>query len=230
MCGHACSRQCHPIEHSDEVNYICHRPCEQTRPEGCRHRCPNKCHDCEKLGKCPPCEEEIKIKLLCGHVKLMPCRMAFNMDRMNVECSEKKMITLECGHRSMFPCSTRYLMCQETCGKLFPCGHRCQRLCGNEHNHERSDCLSECTKVLICGHQCANGCNEPNRHTSFCSKQCRIKCLHGRVCPKTCYEKCTSCREPCPWKCQHHKCNKRCFELCDRIPCNQRCQIVFNCG
>ncbi|PKC05407.1 hypothetical protein RhiirA5_485610 [Rhizophagus irregularis] len=229
-CGHACSRKCHPIQHSNEVNYICHRPCAQSRPEGCSHRCPNKCNDCEKLGKCPPCEEEVRIKLSCGHVKIMSCRRKFNMDRMNVECSERRMVTFECGHSSMFPCSTRYPVCQETCGKPFPCGHRCQRQCGIEHNHERSDCLSECTKVLICGHQCANGCNEPNRHTSFCIKRCRIKCLHGRVCPKTCCEKCTSCREPCPWKCPHYKCNRKCFEVCDRIPCDKRCQIFFRCG
>ncbi|GET02004.1 NFX1-type zinc finger-containing protein 1 [Rhizophagus clarus] len=229
-CGHMCSRKCHPIKHANEVNYICNRQCDQPRPKGCSHKCSNKCYDCEKLGKCPPCEKDVRIKLSCGHIKLMSCRRTYNVDRMNVECSEKKEFKFNCGHITTIPCGTRFPICQETCGKPFPCGHRCQRQCGTEHNHERSDCLSECTKVLICGHQCANGCNEPNRHTSFCSKQCRIKCMHGRVCPKACFEKCTSCREPCPWKCQHHKCNRKCFELCDRNPCTQRCQEVFKCG
>src|SRR3954451_13108489 len=99
-CGHACSRKCHPIQHSNEVNYICLRPCDQSRPEGCVHKCPNNCYDCEKLGKCPPCEKEVRIKLICKHVKLISCRRALNVDRMNVECSEKRKFSFKCGHSS----------------------------------------------------------------------------------------------------------------------------------
>jgi hypothetical protein len=135
-----------------------------------------------------------------------------------------------CSHSIRLPCSTRSPVCKETCGKLFPCGHRCQRQCGPEHFHERSDCLSECSKILICGHQCANGCSEPDRHTSFCTKQCRIKCLHGSICPKSCFETCTRCLEPCPWKCSHYQCRKKCHEPCNRPPCDMRCIKKLECG
>ncbi|RIA96822.1 hypothetical protein C1645_754039 [Glomus cerebriforme] len=229
-CGHKCPRKCHPIIHTEEVNYLCKERCGgRFRPEGCDHDCPNKCYECEKLKKCPPCDESIKIRLRCKHITIIPCRMKSNIDKMTLECKEKINFPFRCGHSSLLPCSTRLPICQETCGKSFPCGHRCQRRCGTEHSHERSDCLSECVKTLICGHQCANGCNEPNRHTAFCSERCRIKCLHGHMCPKTCHETCTRCLEPCPWRCKHHKCNKKCSEYCDRSPCDKRCTKILEC-
>src|SRR6266542_4134361 len=98
-CGHKCNRECHPIHHKNEVHYICDRPCGgQRRPEGCQHDCPNLCYECENLGKCPPCNKVVRIKLSCDHIKSMPCRMAFNVDRMDVECNMKKMFTFNCGH------------------------------------------------------------------------------------------------------------------------------------
>nr|CAD7415986.1 unnamed protein product [Timema poppensis] len=36
--------------------------------------------------------------------------------------------------------------------------------------------------------------------------------------------------EPCPWKCKHFKCKKRCSDLCDRPPCNEPCMKDLRCG
>ncbi|CAG8559317.1 178_t:CDS:2, partial [Funneliformis caledonium] len=261
-CGHACQRKCHPIHHTKEVEYICSRQCGgQHRPQKCEHDCPKKCHECEKAGKCPPCEHLVDSTLPCGHIKSIPCHQ-MNTDHSNRGCEEDVCLKLPCGHKHRvkcyqkdneeiimtmeckgmklftfancnhsikLPCSTKSPVCQETCGKMFDCGHLCQRQCGIEHSHERSNCTRECPKGLICGHQCANGCSEPDRHTSFCIKPCRIKCLHGHVCPKTCHEECTKCLEPCPWKCPHYVCNKRCYEFCNRHPCNKRCPRVLKC-
>ncbi len=177
------------------------------------------------------CEELVDQRLQCGHKNKVKCYQRDNEEIiMTMECKEMKRFTFKnCHHSIKLPCSTKSPVCQETCNKVFPCGHRCQRQCGIVHSHERSDCISECTKSLICGHQCANGCSEPDRHTAFCIKPCRIKCLHGHVCPKTCHEECTRCLEPCPWKCPHHQCNKKCYESCNRVPCDQRCQKRLKC-
>ncbi|CAI2178295.1 2586_t:CDS:2, partial [Funneliformis geosporum] len=261
-CGHACQRKCHPIHHTKEVEYICFRQCGgQHRPQKCEHDCPKECHECEKAGKCPPCEQLVDSKLPCGHIKSIPCHQ-MNTDHSNRVCEEDVTLKLPCGHEHKvkcyqknneeiimtmeckgmklftfdncnhsikLPCSTKSPVCQETCGKMFDCGHLCHRQCGIEHSHERSNCTRECPKSLICGHQCANGCSEPERHTAFCVKSCRIKCLHGHVCPKTCHEECTRCLEPCPWKCPHSVCKKRCYEFCNRHPCNMRCPRVLKC-
>lgn len=56
---HKCEFLCHKVDHNCEE---CERPCEEKRPEGCIHECPNGfCHKDE----CRPCASLLKFRCNC---------------------------------------------------------------------------------------------------------------------------------------------------------------------
>jgi hypothetical protein len=95
-CRHMCPLLCHP----DPDNGVHGRiQCKEI----CRRLCNKKAHRCKKVccecssNRCGPCKETITTEIpQCGHLQHVPCH-----------------------------CDPMSFVCQEACGFVLPCGHRC---------------------------------------------------------------------------------------------------------
>ncbi|KAI9488881.1 hypothetical protein BDB00DRAFT_846083 [Zychaea mexicana] len=254
-CGHVCKETCHHMKHS---NIMCQQSCERARPEGCKHKCRNKCYQCHN--KCPPCDvftemgrecghiisgpchklpelckttpclEKVQHEFPCGHSISVECHRVSSASQKELVCQEVVQVTLECGHTVETQCCYEPI-CTERCPERLDCGHSCPERCGTDHRlHARADCTASCSKQLICGHYCAKGCANPDDHTERCVEPCQHVCSHGYRCGRDCWMVCNACLQPCPYKCEHLQCTKKCHERCDRPPCNERCTQQLDCG
>ncbi|CAG8576231.1 10128_t:CDS:2, partial [Cetraspora pellucida] len=224
-CTHPCERKCHECYEEGSCG-ICEEEIDH-KFDGCCHKATIKCHE-RRYRKC---EDEISVKLKCGHIEKVPCHKRLNVDEH--KCTRPKDVEIQtCGHFVRVDCFVTNPECIKRCGYILPCGHKCEERCAahKNHIHRRSDCKRECPKTLVCGHKCINGCAEPDQHSSSCMEECTFQCLHGIGCPFQCNEPCFECLENCPLTCKHTKCTKRCWEDCDRPPCNKPCTETLKCG
>ncbi|XP_066993715.2 NFX1-type zinc finger-containing protein 1 [Anabrus simplex] len=250
-CGHIAMVQC-----SDDINKMtCSSVCSKTLP--CGHRCAGKCGapcpHCrvEISDKSLPCGHEIKIKcgtvpsssdcyercnrkLPCGHLCTALCNEPCVAECMEL-CTFKKPGI--CGHEIKFPCfqhgsvdadSEELLSyCDAPCGKILPCGHKCNGSCSKcLQGRLHTRCTEICDKILICGHRCAAPCY---LSCPPCSQKYTYTCCHQKQ-DKRCFKKLDLCTKPCMWECEHRKCSKACGDLCTRKPCEVACKELLPCG
>ena len=113
-CGiHPCPLTCHPESH-DRIP--CRAHCEKILV--CGHSCTKLCFE-----ECGRCEYPLGRQYLsCGHEAEITC------SRRAPKCHAViKEAVLPCGHVQTIQCSERELplVCQEGCGAVLDCGHRC---------------------------------------------------------------------------------------------------------
>ncbi|KAF4674802.1 hypothetical protein FOL47_008680 [Perkinsus chesapeaki] len=256
QCGHRCPLNCHVFDHE---LVTCDKPCNRPRPTGCSHKCPNLCCNCtrpdsEPMDVCKtPCVATVSVILDCGHEKGVRCFMkddpierrclrmvsvvlscghqlqvaCYKSKSTSLECTFKQTVKAQCGHDVEQVCKN-VKECMRQCERVLPCGHPCPKFCSPAHDHTKVQCKEDCEQELACGHKCDKLCGEP--HTKLCDQECGMRCLHGNVCGKACCEICVPCREPCLWRCRHHKCDQVCHEPCKRPRCNAHCTLELACG
>ncbi len=247
--------------------WSCGKPCGRTLNCG-QHPCPLPCHE----GECQPCqktsvqlcqcrrkqqqtlcatpewrcEEKCGKKLGCGHHM---CDLVCHSGECP-PCPLSEVRRCPCGKSTYkLPCTLATPTCDDTCGKLLPCGkHTCTERC---HRGACGVCVQVVTKVCRCG---AKKKEVKTEHFSVvldnfikiflnfqvrCTKEyiCDLKCKRQRDCRKhTCNRKC--CDGECPpceqgcgrnLSCKNHKCASRCHQgSC--YPCNQTKEVSCNCG
>ena len=220
-CRHMCPLLCHP----DPDNGVHGRiQCKEI----CRRLCNKKAHRCKKVccecssNRCGPCKETITTEIpQCGHLQHVPCH-----------------------------CDPMSFVCQEACGFVLPCGHRCWKMCGESHalecielitrkcpkQHEgKADCYltdelysrrckAACEEPLMCGHPCQGTCGEcrQGRLHKPCKEKCDRTLTCGHTCSSPCAHNCPPCEKQCPVLCPHGPCGHKCFQPC--LPCPHGCQ------
>ncbi|KAG8565493.1 hypothetical protein GDO81_012876 [Engystomops pustulosus] len=217
-----------------DCGHVCTRVCHPYDPEHKEYQC-NK--DCQKVR----CDKGHRCRLKC----FQPCG----------QCMEpvEKLIPL-CGHKQMVPCSVseNKFVCTEPCSQLLPCGHPCERFCGEEcevrcqkmvkvqlkcgHGEEvkcwqKRDidfgmpvkCKKQCRKQLNCNHACRGTCE-----TCFQGRfhdRCRHPCKAVLICSHECREPCTTECPPCNRPCQNRCVHSQCKKKCGEtcVPCMEPC-------
>ncbi|XP_046361756.2 NFX1-type zinc finger-containing protein 1-like isoform X1 [Haliotis rufescens] len=209
----------------------------------CGHRCSRRCHpdDPEHARLCikvvdKHCKE--------GHIQKKKCCEEI------AKCKETINVQLpKCGHTAKKPCfkDVGDVQCEERCTEIIPCGHVCQRKCGQVCNTEDNCnelvkktgkcghscqiacsqtilCKIECQAQLDCGHPCKGTCGKchQGRLHQPCRKKCERKLICGHICKASCTDVCPPCRQPCEQKCGHSKCGYKCGDRC--VPCKEPCR------
>ncbi|KAJ3662954.1 hypothetical protein Zmor_007268 [Zophobas morio] len=238
ICPHVYDVPC--SSNVDEI--ICEKPCIKILP--CGHKCKSKCHQ-----PCGKCEVQVeKINSICGHpIKVKCCE---EPDR--ALCNKKCPLKLPCGHnctkKCNEPCTTR---CREIvdCKIQAPCGHSLTRIkcwiAKSDSARQNSAtllkyCTQPCSAQLKCGHRCPGTCGECHQGRVHkrcnekqacrpCARPCPYKCQHGS-CSKRCGDACTPCKEKCTRRCSHQKCTNFCGSICNVPPCEQPCDKKLQCG
>ena len=149
----------------------CERQCRKELP--CEHLCYYRCH----FGNCPPCEELVTKKCLCGNTTINKVKCS-----KDVKCTSLCSNVMSCGHFCSKIChkigkcederkemrnilkleaikESNSLKMAQSFGCCLPCGkkrkdcnHLCDALC-----HPEIDCpITECT--VICKATCSCGC------------------------------------------------------------------------
>ena len=148
-CGHSCLGKCgdcRTVSENDLVMYQ-HRQCRVKckKPQGsCDHICGEPCHQNQECGLCRlPCQvqcQHSKCELLC-HETCAPC-----IETCTWSCEHQGTCSMPCGA----PCDR--LPCDERCGKLLACGHRCPGVCGEVcpegYCHQCSETLDKRVDLL----------------------------------------------------------------------------------
>ncbi|KAI5817547.1 hypothetical protein BZA77DRAFT_309854 [Pyronema omphalodes] len=249
-CGHTCILKCHSNTLHSLVQ--CKEDCMRSYTH-CDHPCPKRCWE-----TCGNCKVRLVSKhtLPCGHTPAtLQCWET--IDLANVKCMEKvQKIVPGCNHVATVNCCVdiEKHTCQNLCGALLPCGHKCARRCsdcrkkpkpekGKETEPETENqptteviidhgtCIIPCGRsYTTCNHACSAPCH-PGKDCPNCNRPCEVKCTHSH-CPNKCSEPCTPCAEPCNWHCKHQSepCHMPCAVPCDIIPCSVRCDKQLNCG
>ncbi|CAF1207828.1 unnamed protein product [Adineta steineri] len=226
-CGHDCQLKCHnnDLEH-DEIT--CKRRCNEKF--SCGHSCARRCHF-ETPDQHDPCNVLVeKTVSECGHSILIECCKTPT----NSNCKKSSLKQLSCGHTAHVPCriitlpnELKQFSCEEPCGSILACKHKCVGTCGDCHTGKlHVPCGEKCERNLICSHVCKVSCAT---NCPPCSRQCETRCIHSR-CKNTCGSPCPPCRRLCGYKCKHLQCTRLCSEPCDRGPCNEPCNKKLKCG
>ncbi|TGZ81583.1 P-loop containing nucleoside triphosphate hydrolase protein [Ascodesmis nigricans] len=228
-CGHACEVKCHSDYLHDSVR--CLQNCLRSFPH-CNHPCPKKCYE-----KCGNCRVPItsNITLPCGHIpKSVRCFETQELEKVRCYHSVTRVVE-KCQHAAIVSCCTNmaFYRCQKLCKALLPCGHACQRKCGECHETDtvsHGPCKTPCGRLFTtCNHTCESPCHN-GTPCGTCKKKCDIDCAHSK-CSKDCGKPCVPCAEECTAGCVHQgKCRMPCAVPCDILPCDLRCQSVLECG
>ena len=217
-----------------ECGHLCERYCHPldrdhvSEMSRCKKRCDkvicaNK-HRCRLTcgKKCQPCKELIQKTIpRCGHAQNVPC----SMPPVDFTCQEACGQMLSCGHKCQTKCGLAHTTdCKMTVEKTWPCGHKGRVLC---YQKDKALCPEPCDAFLGCEHRCRGTCGQCFQGRLHVA--CRNDCSRILVCGHECLDKCNQCppcTRPCENSCQHSKCPKRCGELCApcREPCNWRCE------
>ncbi|KAH0619379.1 hypothetical protein JD844_003897 [Phrynosoma platyrhinos] len=227
----------------------CNRPCEARL--SCGHVCTRACHPYDPLHQGFQCMKPCQ-KVLCqdGHrcpgMCFQPCG----------KCKVKVPKTLpQCGHQQQVPCSTatEEFCCQEPCGRVLRCGHKCKLTCGQVcarrcpemvpvtltcgHSQEVEcsvadevrdgkpvPCRTKCPSILECGHPCPGSC-----HSCFAGRfhqSCKSVCTRLLICSHKCQQPCTSDCPPCQRPCQNRCIHSQCQKTCGEPcpPCVEPCE------
>ena len=181
-CGHQCRRKCHmkddPNHHKPDCSFPCTKGCAN---EGL-HPCTGVCSD-----KCPPCKEQTKKKLECGHTHLVEC-----CDK-NFLCTTKvSKIIPSCEHKKFMRCqdSPVNAKCDKRCDTRLECGHQCRNPCHvkKDPDHLEYECTAPCSrnnKGCISNHPCKLRCNEVcetctikvDKDIDDCGHKAKVICL-----------------------------------------------------
>lgn len=196
-CGrHKCMELCcpHKGQKSDGTFHVCHQICGKLLNCG-KHTCYLPCH----AGPCVPCQRLVMTPLTCACGKEViqppvvcgtpppvchrPCLKRCPRGHIipNHECHFgpcppcTALTERMCagGHTIVkgVPCYRDKVFCNRVCGKLLPCGHRCQRTC-----HD-GPCITE--------EQAIHGCGQPcGKKREFCEHTCQAPCHPGQPCPR----------------------------------------------
>ena len=190
-----------------DCGHACTIPCHtRIHPKNCPSRCVNICYNehqckekCHYPVKCPPCYQQMpKTVPKCDHEQLVPCCI----DPEKFSCRAKCEKELPCGHPCQKPCGQLCTtQCRVTCEKSLPCGHEKSMLCYQDPVFYNK-CTKSCNKLLACGHPCSRKCTQ--------SCQCN-----------TTIEVQMSCK---------HWTRVLCREKDSPSECHEKCERVLNCG
>ena len=227
-CGHMKSLVCSAVP-SDLQNVPCTVKIHRKLP--CEHEVTLPCYS-SREEHC--CQEEVQIKLACGHKKFTSCSKI--TDELKSEtCDTKVTRKLPCGHEKEMKCSDAQeeAFCDVPCERFLPCGHPCPQKCG-------SDCATfKCTariqKDLACRlHRVSCLCSDDV--TQFvCTNKCTMYLPCGHLCPGKCSEDCRefTCRKmvfkhlDCAGK---HSKKMPCSEDPSGVTCKEDCSKNLDCG
>ncbi|KAK3589661.1 hypothetical protein CHS0354_015165 [Potamilus streckersoni] len=241
--GHSCKKQCYQhckcmvtvakeMPECNHEQYIpcylnpadfkCKFPVSRTLPI-CQHTVTVECGKNLFDLRCPmPCEK----RLSCGHACQRLC------GEMHTSCLEIVEKILERGHklRRQWSKSESKIVCREKCTRPLICGHICQKICGEKHDHDQY-CEQKVTKnVPCCGHTVQTMCNI--RETKLkCQNMIEVtfNCGHtSRVrCGQESSQKCNVMIE------KKFECGHKSDVLCHRagiIHCQGKCNTRLVCG
>eukprot|EP00899_Mesostigma_viride_P023669 jgi/Mesvir1/4487/Mv25489-RA.1 len=229
----------------DEVAKTHCPPCRlpvDTHLSACGHVVPLPCCDAYLVATgalAPRCPFTVTITLPgCKHTVSTTCG-AVQAGEPLPKCKRRVRVVWECcGHAAEVVCgdvrqqdgSLQLPPCKQPCKEsMNGCGHACAHKCSDDHGHEQEACAQACSTELVCRHICQAGCGKP--HSRQCERPCNLVCCHGLICSRKCHRPCIPCKEPCPWRCRHYQCSRRCYDVCDRPPCNLRCPLALpKCG
>ncbi|EFO84345.1 hypothetical protein CRE_20452 [Caenorhabditis remanei] len=243
MCGHLCSRRCHPnveYEHDQRCDYVCEKECPN--PEF-RHKCAKLCYE-----ECGQCMRLVNLTLPCGHSVSTPCSR-IRIAKCDQLCSQ----TLQCGHRCAARCGDPCIPsteCEEFVMLDLECGHSKPVKCGAlmTGNFDGA-CNQRCeNRMLTCNHQCAEYCGEP------CTIECQeiveviLPCRHQQKvvcssymperlelieCETQVSKKLTPCGHTEPIQCGKEPTTDMCTRSCPKLIkdcghlCGNRCGHCF---
>ena len=126
-CGHSCQKKCSSCRVTDPDGTITlqHGACITRcfRPyTACKHTCEAVCHE---NSLCPDCSQKCQVACChsrCAKVCQEPCAPCAEL--CSAGCEHRGQCQLPCA----VPCNN--LPCNERCGLLLTCGHRCPSICG----------------------------------------------------------------------------------------------------
>ena len=204
LCRHEIKMPCH----QDPSTFACPEPCSHIL--NCRHICQEFCS--------VPCTQNCNIlvekKLLCDHVKNIPCYL----DVSKAECRKPCDAFLDCGHKCPGQCGLcqrgrLHVRCRSKCGRTLVCSHVCNFPCTT-----CPPCMEECNNYCVHS-KCQRKCYEP---CVPCREKCKWKCKHYQ-CSRLCSEMCD--RPPCDEPCKKHlECGHPCIGLCGE-KCPTKCRV-----
>ncbi|XP_077192287.1 NFX1-type zinc finger-containing protein 1 [Paroedura picta] len=227
----------------------CSLPCEYRL--SCGHVCPRACHPYDLQHKEVQCMKPCP-KVLCADGHRCPRLCSEQCGKCLVLVPR---VLVKCGHRQQVPCSVppEVFCCQEPCGKVRPCGHRCREKCGQEctrhcpemvqvtlrcgHSQEVKccaaadvaagkpvQCQGRCLSVLECGHPCKGSCH--SCCTGRFHERCQRPCKRLLICSHQCREPCTRECPPCQEPCQNRCGHSCCPRKCGEpcTPCTEPCE------
>ena len=227
-CGHTMSLPCSIVTAG-----LLHIPCtvKVQRALPCKHQATIPCNVNPKE-HC--CEEEVEIKLSCGHKKVTKCSSAPNELEAGI-CCTKVTKKLPCGHEMEMPCSHQSdkAFCDTLCERVLPCGHPCPNKCGD--NCTRFKCAVGVKKVLSCGYHSLSCLCSEDVSQLVCLNKCKRKLGCGHRCPGKCSDDCSQ------FKCQKivvkklhctgdHSLRMPCGGDTNSVTCQEGCNRNLDCG
>jgi len=120
------------------------------------------------------CKEKCGMKLPCGH----PCRFRCHpYDHSQIRCNQVQKTIRECGHTVTHPCSEELGPCEEEMERPLPCGHTIPVPCYFT-TWDNITCKAPCMKSYPCGHKCQLMCGEKCAKKCKKLSQRQLDCGH----------------------------------------------------
>ena len=227
-CGHTKSLPCSIVTAG-----LLHIPCtvKVSRALPCNHQATIPCNVNPKE-HC--CEEEVEIKLSCGHKKLTKCSSVRNELEAGICCTNvtKK---LPCGHEKEMPYSEKpdKAFCDVLCERVLPCGHPCPNKCGDDCTSFK--CAVGVKKNLNCGYHSFSFLCSEDVSQLFCLNKCKRKLGCGHQCPGKCSDDCSQfkCKKIVVKKLHctgENSLRMPCSGDTNSVTCQERCKRNLDCG
>ena len=227
-CGHTKSLPCSIV-----TTGLLHIPCTVKVPRTlpCNHQATIPCNVNPKEYFC---EEEVEIKLSCGHEKLTKCSSVRNELEAGI-CCAKVAKKLPCGHEKEMPCSDKpdKAFCDALCERVLPCGHPCPNKCGDDCTSFK--CAVGVKKDMSCGYHSLSCLCSEDVSQLVCLNKCQRKLGCGHQCPGKCSDDCSQ------FKCQKkvmkklyctggHSLRMPCSGDTNSVTCQKGCNRNLDCG
>ncbi|XP_052816634.1 NFX1-type zinc finger-containing protein 1-like [Mya arenaria] len=212
FCAHVVEIPCNV----DPVGWKCEQECSNLLK--CGHLCKRTCHEGYKSGDHESkCKMQVKRDLGCGHSTTVPCYLEVSA----IVCREKCVARHECGHMCSGTCGLCYAgrvhrQCNGSCGKILPCGHKCDYTCHEICPPCNKTCQWKCSHNIPCKKKCYESCDG-------CLQRCKYRCSHTKHCDTSCPDACLieGCNKPCQKLLEcNHNCAGICGEKCVCITCS----------
>ncbi|KAI9204843.1 uncharacterized protein BJ171DRAFT_442072 [Polychytrium aggregatum] len=170
------------------VSWSCDTKCDHEYPCGI-HTCPRPCHGGGHSSVCP-LDPSVLFRCPCGS------------ETVEAICKRTGVVRTSC--------ADPVVTCDNTCGKVLPCGHRCRFRC---HAGECEPCGQSVSLPCRCG------------RTEFVIECNTLKKLpNGDIELPVCSRVCTAKKH-----CKRHQCGSRCCPLEHHI-CEEVCGKTLKCG